>query len=366
MSRKQSWRDRKIFWKEWGVYLVVAGVLLLGMLLFRVFFSTPTELIPAEHYRVYFTHSGPQGYPSAAALRADLLSDIAAAQERVDVATPGLDLDDLAAALIEAHVRGVTVRVLEDAAAQERPEVAAVTARLEGAGIPVVLRPEGGSLAGAFVIVDRVVWAGPWDLSRRGLEQDVHAVLRFDLVQEAENFAAEFTELFEEQSFGPVSFGNTPHPFISIFEKGTISTYFTPEDDPLGEVLRTVAAVQGELLVASEGLNDSRLADRLAGESLADTVIGLGLFEAQGFSSGNLLQQLREFEMSVRLYGGGGRLRENVIVVDAQTAILFSQPLVQEGLEQNDGYVLIVRDEEVAKAFHSQVLNLFSQGQEWP
>jgi hypothetical protein len=364
MSAKRR-KSARTFWKDWGIYLAVAGVILIAAVLFRILRSPPPELITSEHYRVYFTQGGIED-ATAPQLKADLLADIAAAQERIELATPGLDVDEIANALVEAQGRGVEVRVLENGTAQDEPAVAAITSRLQEAGIPVALHTGGGSLGGTFAVIDEIAWAGSWTLDQRGLEQDAQCVIRLDLTQQAENFHTEFTEMFEQKAFGPDSPQNTPHVFLSIYNGGNISVYFTPEDDPFAEILRTMAAVTGGLLMSTEGIDDQRVGDRLAADSSRTSILALGVTEAQGFSSGDTLQALNEANMDLRMYVGSGRLRENFVVVDGQIAIIFSQPIVQQQLDGNDGYVIIIRDPDMGKEFQDEFLRLFELAQEWP
>jgi hypothetical protein len=347
-------RWRKI-WKDWGLFLVAVAVILIGGLVALVIRVSrgerPPEINPAAPYRIYFTQ-GDSGETAPDGLEAVILKDITAAQSSVEVATPGLDVPRLADALVAAQGRGVQVRVLEDAASQETPAVTTVTEQLRAAGIEVVLREAPGALGGAFLVVDQsLVWAGSWDLSQQGLEWDDAVVLRWDIPQMAINFHTEFEEMFVDGAYGPVSPADTPHKYLAIVVPSdnagrAASIYLTPEDDFFSQVLQIIAGVKGEIIFLTEDIDDIRLGDRLVAESGRTDIALWGVVGKSG-SDSPIVSEIRANEAGVVDYGGSGVLRESVIVVDGETVCFFSQPLLGTGLDQNDGYVIVIADADV-------------------
>ena len=346
------------FLREWGIYLligaaIVAIFVLLGRSRGGVGLATETP------YRVYFTQ-GEVGHPKPSGLEAELVADVAAAGRWIEVVAPGLDLPQLAEALMAAHGRGVRVQVVEDEASQEDPAVLAVTTRLRQSGIPVLLRPR---LGGSFIVVDgRILWAGSWELSRRGLEEGNSLVLRWELPTLAADFHAEFTEMaletFAGGLFRPPTALKTPYPYLAIPDGASISVYMTPENDALSEVLQTLARTQDEIIVLGE-LNDPRLGDRLIGEASRSTM--LTVWAVLSKSDPGLLQALAERGANLGVYTGTERLYENVLVVDGQSVIVFSQPMDQEAYDHNDGYVLIVRDRELGQILQREFARLYAE-----
>ncbi|MBN1484062.1 MAG: hypothetical protein JXA37_05020 [Chloroflexia bacterium] len=357
---------RRDFWRNWGVFLLVGGILLVGILVFQVLRTRHRTLEPVRHYDIYFTQ-GDQGKLAEQGLEAEIITDLEQAEERIDLATPGLDLTGISAALIEAQERGVQVRVLQDPARQQQEAVAAVTAQLEAAGIPLTLHPTAGGLGGAFLVVDEfATWAGSWEMSRQAFEQDNHCVLRFNLAPMAQNFRREFEEMVESQAYGAGSPQNTLHRFISILDGGLISVYFTPEDDPLEEVLTTIARSSSEFVLLGERLDDIRLQERIEADARRYDIVGWAILNAEGGTPDETLRSMRLASMNVRTYQEPGRLRENLIVVDGSSLMIFSQPFSQRDLGWRDGYVLIVRDEVMAQVMQFEFNRLYTLGQDVP
>lgn len=348
------------FLREWGIYLLIgAAVVAIFILLSRS--RGGVGLATETPYRVYFTQ-GDVGHPRPAGLEAELVADVAAAGRWIEVVAPGLDLPQLAEALIAAHEQGVRVQVVENEASQEDPAVLAVTTRMREAGIPVLLRPR---LGGSFLVVDgRVTWAGSWDLSQRGLEEGAGLALRWELPTLAADFHAEFTEMaleaFAGGIFRPPTALRTPYPYLAVPNGASISVYMTPEDAALSEALQALARTQDEIIVLGE-LSDPRLGERLIGEATRSTMLTVWAVVDENGSSPDLLRALAERKVNLGVYTGTGKLYENVLVVDGQSVIVFSQPMDQEAYDHNDGYVLIVRDRELGQVLRKEFSRLYAE-----
>lgn len=362
MARKGRARTREMRWRkflrEWGVYLLIGAAIVVALILLGR--TRPgIGLVTKTPYRVYLTQ-GEVGHPKPSGLETELVADIAGAEQWVEVVAPGLDLSQLAEALVAAHGRGVRVQVIEDEASQEDPAVLAVTTRLRQSGISVLLRPH---LGGSFLVVDgRILWAGSWDLSRKGLEEGAGLALRWELPTLATDFHAEFTEMvlgaFAGGLFRPPTALKTPYPYLAIPNGVSVSVYMTPEDMALGEVLQSLAQTQDEIIVLGE-LNDPRLGDRLIGEASRATMLTMwAVLDANG-SDPDLLQALSGRKVNLGTYAGPGKLYENVLVVDGQSVIVFSQPMDRQAYDRNDGYVLIVRDRELGQTLQKEFARLY-------
>lgn len=361
-KRPSAWRK---FWRDWGLYLaILLAVVAVGVLVGFLARRAAPEIASGRPYRLYFTQ-GDLGYPAPEGLEAEILKDIDAAAESVEVATAGLDLPRLAQGLAQARARGVAVRVLQNPPAAEDSAVISVTAFLQSHGVTVTLHPQ-GMLGGTFVVVDRqVVWAGSWDLSQAGLTQDAAYVLRWSLPLLAEDFHREFVEMVEQGSFGPASPRDTAHPFIAIPDVVSIDVYMTPEDDPLSDILQRMASSQHQVVVMTEALGDQRIEDRLIAQAPLDTMQVWGIFGATHELTASIQELLRQ-GTQLRRYKGAGQMRENAILLDSGVTVILSQRLVRERLDRYDGYVLVVVDEELTRLMGKEFQRLFDLSRPTP
>ncbi len=347
------------FLRDWGI-LVALVALVAGVGLYLLLRQQPAQVVTVSPYRVYFTQ-GDLGTQAPLGLEAEVRADIGAAQAAVELATPGLDLAGLADELIAAAARGVEVRVLQDASTQEDPAVASVADRLRAAGIPIVLHEGPGALGTTFVVVDqRVVWTGSWELSRQALSEDAAYAVRWDLPQMAASFHSEFMEMHAGRSFGPGSPANTPHPRIYLLDASSIALFMTPEDeDALAEVLQLLARVRQDIVLVAERVEDPRLGDRLIGESRRNDIALWGVLDPAG-ATGPVVDVLEKYA-SLPSYAGSGRMRENFIVVDSTGVVLFSQPLDEEALDRNDGYMIVAIDPVLGRTFSQEAIRMRQQ-----
>ena len=125
---------------------------------------TPAETSPNEAgwYSVYFT--APQG-PAANTLRggpdAALAEAIDQAVLSVDVAAYSLDLWSIRDALLRAHRRGVSVRLVVESDNLDSDELI----QIAEAGVPVLGDRREGLMHNKFVVIDRYeVWTGSMNL----------------------------------------------------------------------------------------------------------------------------------------------------------------------------------------------------------
>lgn len=366
-DRKPFRQRLRSFWREWRTVVLLGVLIVGGAALYRfVLQPRPRMLASAAPYAVYFTQ-GDAGQPTAHGIAAEIVPDLAAAQKRLLLATPGLDVEEIASALLDARARGVEVRILEDPARQEDPGVAATTARLEQGGIPVAFHPSPGGLGESFLVVDeQLLWAGSAEFSRAGLSQDAGYILRWPIPALAQAFAREFDEMFAQRAFGRSSPKEERRVHIALADRGTITVYFTPEDDPLGEILQTMARVNSQLAFLTERLNDPRLGERMSAEAMRAPVQLWGVYDPAGGIAPDILEALRKGRTMLAAYQGGGRLRENVLTVDGQLVFLFSQPLDAQGLDTRDGFVIVVQDWELGQTFGRELARLYRQAQGGP
>ena len=120
-----------------------------------------------------------------------LINEIDAAEEQVLLAMYSFSDDDLGAAVIRAHQRGVAVYVLLDEgheidAGRESPNLAA-------AGVPTAVEHQAGLLHHRFVVIDRqVVITGSYDWSDAASADDFENVVVIDCAAIAAEYIDEF------------------------------------------------------------------------------------------------------------------------------------------------------------------------------
>ena len=290
---------------------------------------------------------------------AELTAALEQARLSIDVAVYSLDLWPVRNALLDAHRRGLRVRLVVEADNADTPEIQA----LRDAGIPVHVDTGDGLMHHKFLILDgRDVWTGSMNLTAESAYRDHNNLLRLQTSEAVADFQQEFDEMFSRGLFGAASPADTPFPAFAAAD-GRAEVYFSPDDGVLAHLLETVNAAQQEICF----LAFSFTSDDLGGLLLSKAQEGLtvrGVFdEGQAHSNrGSEYPRLRSAGLDVRLDGSSGLLHHKVIVLDGQTVVTGSYNFSRSAEERNDEALLILHLPEIAAAYQEECVRLWEDG----
>ncbi|MFQ5923716.1 MAG: phospholipase D-like domain-containing protein, partial [Anaerolineales bacterium] len=207
-------------------------LLLIYLVNLAILFLTPSESTVAPRtaiqawYGLYFTN--PEG-AAASSLRggpdAMLAASIDAASEKVDVAAQDIDLWSIRDALIDAHQRGLRVRVVTETDYSTGPEIQALVL----AGVQVREDERSPLMHNKFVVIDEEeVWTGSMNLTVNGAYRNNNNLLRIQSAWLAGQYIEEFEEMFIEDRFGALSWPDTPQSTVEV-EGTQIEVLFSPD-----------------------------------------------------------------------------------------------------------------------------------------
>jgi phosphatidylserine/phosphatidylglycerophosphate/cardiolipin synthase-like enzyme len=321
--------------------------------------ATPT-VEPAAWYQVYFTDPAAPGASNyRGGPEADLAAAIDQARLSVEAAFDTLDLWSLRDALIAAHRRGVTVRVVVESDNLDVDEIQDLLA----AGIPVLGDRREGMMHDKFVILDRQeVWTGSMNFTVRGAYRSDNNLQRMRSPLLAEDYLAEFEEMFTDDLFGPGSPANTPHPRFQ--EQGTeLEVYFSPDDGVAGQIVRLIRGAQQEIAFLAFSFTSDQIAAALV-ERMEHGVSVSGVFDASQVraNTGTEFERLREAGAQVRLDGGPGSMHHKVIIIDDSIVITGSYNFSRSAEERNDENTLVIHDPAIARLYIKEFVRVFEQG----
>jgi len=312
-------------------------------------------------YAVYFTDPDS---PEAKAYRGGpdeaLAEAIGAARASVELAIYDLDSWHLRDALLDAHRRGVAVRMVIEDDNFDRPEIQAL---LE-AGIPIVLDRRNASMHDKFAVIDRYeVWTGSMNFTISDAYRSDNNLIRLRSTHLAENYLAEFEEMFSAGQFGANSPAGSPYPEFTIND-ALIETYFSPEDDTAARIIALIEAAQESIRF----LAFSFTSDDIAAAMLSATERGVqvaGVFEASQYSSnvGTEFDNLLAAGLDVRLDGNPNQMHHKVIIIDRQIVITGSYNFSKSAETSNDENTLILHSEEIAGLYLDEFERIFAQAQ---
>jgi len=319
--------------------------------------ASPTHA-PSEVITVYFTDPTD---PAASSYRGGvdeiLAGAIGQAQAAIDVAVYDLNLWSVRDALIAAHQRGVTVRMVTESDNLDEPEIQ----DLREAGIDVLGDRREGLMHNKFVIIDRwEVWTGSTNFTTNGVYRNDNNLVRIRSTHLAQDYTVEFEEMFLNDAFGPNSPANTPYPGLTV-NGIPLEVYFSPDDGALNHILTWVSQAQQSVYFLAYSFTSDELAEALLARA-ADGVAVTGVFEADQYRAniGTEFDRLRDGGLSVRLDGNPNHMHHKVLIIDEHIVITGSYNFTASAEQRNDENLLVIDDPALASQYLAEFQRVFS------
>lgn len=290
-----------------------------------------------------------------------LVDVIDAARLSVDVAAYDLNLYAVRDALLEARERGVQVRMVveyDNVGGEEIQELMA-------AGIPIVTGMASDFMHNKFVIIDRYqVWTGSMNFTLSDAYGNRNNLIAISSTRLAQNYQAEFNEMFLQRRFGPSSPPDTPFPRLDIGGH-IVETYFSPEDETIAHLLALVNDAEESVYFLAFSLTSDELADALmAAEARGVEVRGVMDAGQVASNQGGEYAALRAAGMDVRLDGEEGSMHDKVLIIDGEIVVTGSYNFSANAEDNNDENTLIIHDADLAGEFTAEFWRIWNLTQE--
>ena len=289
-----------------------------------------------------------------------LVTVIAGATRSVDLASYDFDLLSVAEALIEAQQRGVAVRlVTDDEYADE-----AGTVRVQQAGIPVITDDRQPFMHNKFLVIDdQLVWTGSWNLTDNGTYRNNNNVVMLESEALAENYTAEFEEMFIHREFGASSPENTPHTQVEI--GGTlVENYFASEEDIQSRIISLLEEAESSIAFMAFTITDNEISKALNQKARAGVNVR-GVVETRNVNgSGSDVEALRAAGITILADGNPYSMHHKVIIIDEAIVITGSYNFSRSAAERNDENVLIIHSTEIAAHYVAEFQRVYQQAEE--
>ncbi len=309
-------------------------------------------------YQLYFTDpTDPASEQFSGGPDEPLVDAIDAARLAVDAALYSLSLRSVRQALIRAHRRGVTVRVVMESDNMDGsvPEV------LKEAGIEVLGDRREGLMHNKFVIIDRSeVWTGSMNLTNDGAYADRNNLIRIRSPKLAADYEAEFQEMFVDDRFGPDLGSVTPYPSL-VVEGTPIRVYFSPDDHVQAALVDLLEGAQASIHFLAYSFTADPLGDVVVRRAAAGVEVAGVMDDGQMRSNmGTEYDRFHSAGLDVRLDGQPGLMHHKVLIVDGETVVTGSYNFTASAERSNDENVLVIRDPAIADQFLQEFERVYS------
>ncbi len=312
-------------------------------------------------YQLYFTSPA---YPDTAANRparsvADpVIAGIASARFTVDAATYEFDLPAMTEALIAAHKRGVTVRLVTDTDTMDQDSVHSVAA----AGIPVVEDHKSAIMHDKFVIVDSAgVWIGSWNFTENDTYRNNNNLIGIAAPEMVANYKAEFNEMFEQREFGAGSPANTPYPQFTV-SGALIENYFSPDDGVARHILAAIQSATRSIYFAAFAFTRDDFSQALIERAGAGVSVQ-GVYESRQVAAGSDQSHnaLNGAGLPVLEDGNAYAMHHKFMIIDGSVVVTGSYNFTKAAEQSNDENVLIIHDPAIAAQYLKEFAKVWRQ-----
>jgi len=315
-----------------------------------------------DWYRVYFTDPDS---PTAGSYRGGpdsaLAEAIRGARVSVDAAIYHLNLWSIRDALISAHESGVAVRIVTESDNMDEVEIQEV----RDAGIEVLGDRRESLMHNKFVVIDGVeVWTGSMNFTINGGYRNDNNLISIRSPRLAENFTAEFEEMFIRDMFGDNVVAATPHPSLEV--DGTlIETYFSPDDGTASRIENLIQGSQESIYFLAYSFTLDNIAEAMLERASAGVTVKGVFEEGQYYSNiGTEFDLLYEAGLDVRLDGNNRNMHHKVIIIDEEIVIIGSYNFSSSAENRNDENTLIIYNRDIAAVYLAEFERVFSKSPE--
>jgi len=326
---------------------------------------TVTNVGHALDYAVYFNERATTAITTTldhTPMEDALLALVNSATTSIDVALYGLDRQSIVDALIAAHNRGVTVRVVGDDEAATG-EYSSSYQALTDAGITVVADTSMSKIQhNKFLVVDgQIIWTGSTNFTDTCLTLNANNSIVITDTTLAGVYLAEFEEMWAG-TFHEDKADNTAH--LLDYDGTQVESFFSPTDLVALEVWDELAHAEQSIHFGMFFWTDDVLADRVV-EQLGAGVEVYGVWDQLGAANTSSVgERLCAAGARIKTEDFAGKVHHKFAVIDVEgddpVVILGSYNWTDSGAYDNDENTLIIHDRDLARAYYAEWQRLWS------
>jgi len=310
----------------------------------------PVIFPPDRPFCVYFS---PQD-----SLYPHLVYLIQQAKKSIDAAFYKIELKEVSRALIEAHKRGVRVRVITDDSTSWNSK--SHFSSLYEFGIIKRDKDPESLMHHKFCIIDEeIVWTGSFNPTPNGAFKENNNVVIIKSSSLAANFGEEFKKLWEENiSSSPVLI--YPYSRVLSIDGMKVESYFSPEDNLEEAVIKELKEAKESIHFALFSFTSSPIANALI-HKYAQNIEVKGLLEKEQDNFFSQYHPLAKLKMKVRWDKNFHFMHHKFFIIDKKIVITGSFNPTWRGTHQNRENLLIIRSPYLAEKYEEEFKGMWEK-----
>lgn len=274
---------------------------------------------------------------------------IDATRNTLDIAAFEMNNTVITEAILNAHERGVRVRIVNDNEHGIDDDDTTLV-ELEAVGIPIVSDNRSALMHNKFMIMDSLtVWMGSMNYTMNDVYRNNNNTMMLRSRRAVEVYQAEFNEMFERGQFGTRSDASNTGNFSQ--DGVPIEIYFAAENAVTDMIVREINAARSSIRFMAFSFTLDSMGTALVSRAQAGVNVQ-GVFETTGsLTQYSEMGRLHCAGMDVRQDGNNGVLHHKVFVIDESTVIFGSFNFSDSAASSNDENLMIIRDRNIAALF---------------
>lgn len=272
----------------------------------------------------------------------------------IDVCAYHVDSLTITQALINAYKRGIKVRMVIDSDTNKKESVQL----LRKSGITVV--DDQGRTAfmhNKFAIVDKtIVWTGSFNLTDSASWKHCDNAIKINNEYLAQNYIAEFEEMFVGLNFGKRSPKNVENKIVRIGNK-FVKTFFAPEEDVVDGIISEIEKAKTDIKFMAYSFTHEKIAEAVIKRAKKGVKVS-GVFEFLGSGSvqtnaiyNTLLQSGAELYTYKSPNSSTSFMHHKVFIIDGKTVSTGSFNFTHSASNENDENMLVIHSFDTAKEY---------------
>ncbi|MCY3864645.1 MAG: phospholipase D-like domain-containing protein [Chloroflexi bacterium] len=316
----------------------------------RLFFNEPDASAARESYE--------------GGIEMALVEAIQETQDQLDVAAFEMNSEPIVEAILEAHQRGVAVRIVTDDDHGLNDKADEALRSFQAAGVPLVDDGRSGLMHNKFMILDgRAVWTGSWNYTVNGTYRNNNNVLVLENEWAAAAFQAEFDEMFERGEFGTRSTDDGIVRFSHA--DGEVSLIFASEADEVSGLRAEIARAARSIHIMTFVFSLEELAEAILLQAAQADLVLRGVFEKRNSTaSWSQMPALHCAGAEIRQDGNRYTLHHKVIIIDEHTVITGSFNFSNSAAKRNDENIVIIRNADIARLYLDEWRHIWDSASE--
>ena len=293
-----------------------------------------------------------------------LLDLINHADLSIDAALYEFNRGSIRDALISAHQRGVSIRIVTDDDVYANPEFLAIYQALETAGISVVDDGRSSLMHNKFFVIDEeIVWTGSMNMTDTGFSLNHNNSLVITSPTLAAIYQIEFEEMYVDGRFGTQKIDNVDHTLT--IDDVPVEIYFSPSDQAMNQMIAEVNEASESIYFSIFFLTNNDLRDALIAK-MNEGVPVFGVWDKMGASNFYSDDEaLCDAGAHIMIEDFPGKAHHKFMVIDpgASDAVVITGSMnwSAAGDESNDENTLIIHDSEIAASYFEAYQALYQE-----